>query len=133
VSPRGFAPTSAPAGGAALRLVREPLRGVELLFTRGERERGAAIGANQAFVGVCHPTTSNQNFGPLRSSGGGSRLPARPMRRGLPARRLPGFQPPAKRDPGSPGDWSGAVVQCNRYQSDAQSPVPGGRAPGTTT
>ena len=58
----------APAIRAATRFVGETFGFVEFLFTRGEGERGAAIGAGQNFVGVRHPTTSWRLLVPQRSS-----------------------------------------------------------------
>lgn len=45
------------AVGAAPGLTRKALRRMEFLFTRGERERLAAVAADERLVGVRHPMT----------------------------------------------------------------------------
>jgi hypothetical protein len=54
----GIALAETTAVGTAAGFVGEPLRCMEFLLTRGERESRPAIDAGQFFVGVRHPTTS---------------------------------------------------------------------------
>ncbi len=49
--------TSPAAVGAAPGLTRKALRRMELLLTRGEHERLAAVAADERLVGVRHPMT----------------------------------------------------------------------------
>lgn len=72
------------AVGAPTRFVREPLRCMEFLLARGERERRAAVRASDGFVGERHPTTSKQIFRiPYGHRAPGERsLSVRPMVRG---------------------------------------------------
>lgn len=86
------------AGGAAARLVRKPLRCVELLLARGEGELRTAVAAGQNLIAVGHPMTpvnlsgeadalEARGWSPSSSARGGSRPSPRPSPDNRNARR----------------------------------------------